>query len=116
MAKLPEYFDAERPETPSDVGFETMLRAGRQARAGYNEEGQQIGGAISQVGQQVGQEDNQFYIQREVSDVGVKSLQLYQDATTQYQAARKAADPNDPTFTGKFMDAFNQSPAAQGFA
>src|ERR1035437_9829567 len=116
MAKLPEYSDTERNVVPSDVGFETALRAGRQVAAGYKEEGRDIGGAISQVGGQLGREADQYYTQREVSDVGAKSLQLFQDATTQYQAARKAADPNDPDFTAKFMDAFKQSPAIQGFA
>src|ERR1035437_2332060 len=118
MARIPQYFDTAPELRPTDTGAETLARAGRIVKSGYAEEGREIGGAISSVSTELADAAERHFGQQDVSRIAAEvpaMHNMWQDKFNQARTQHDQTDPNDLTFTNRFMDAFNQDPTVQGY-
>jgi len=89
---------------PEETGPETLARAARVIGAEYNQMGQQIGGAVSQVGGQVADAIHAHDVQAETTDIGNKIIAAkMQTDQEQAELNKRQLNPEsfiDPNLTG----------------
>lgn len=87
---------------PNEVGAQAFEMEGRHVAAVYHQAGQDIGGGLGSVGEQLEQHDTIVQtadITKQMSDLEVK-------AHADMLQARTTMDPNDPEAVNKFMDQY----------
>jgi hypothetical protein len=114
---------------PTDMAAATAREAGTLENRFARETGEAIGGAISRVGGQIGQEIDQHMAAAAISHGASSYSQLYGDLTQQWNQVAAQSDPNDTSVMQgfkekvlqpsieKFQQAFEGAPeAAQRWA
>src|SRR5581483_8597899 len=83
---------------PSELGIDATAAAARRIGTPYRESGQEIGSAISSVGDQA----SDYWAHREISK-GAAEFSTFMAKTTQdWNQVAQNADPNDPSVAAKF--------------
>jgi hypothetical protein len=116
MPTIQEYNAGEVTLHPTDVGVESLQRAGRVIQEESNEAGRAIGGAIARVGDAAGKAWEDHVGRQEVLQQGAEGAALTQQLHQAYNNAAK--DPNtlnDPNFANNWVQE-NAVPAWQKFA
>lgn len=110
MPNIAEYTNPDDSLRPNDAGVQAAAQAGRRIGSFYHQIGQDIGGAVKEVGDQY--EDHQA--QQEISHGFASGMTVANQLQQQADTFAKGADPNDPTWTQKFLEGTAQ-PAIQAW-
>lgn len=99
MAIIRQYESNAEAPRPSDRGVEAATQAGRRIGAFYHQEGQDIGGGIQSLGQDV----DRITTHEQISHGGVAFAGTFYDLAQKSRDLLTSSDPNDPTVVPKFM-------------
>lgn len=95
--QIPQYTETAELH-PNDTGMEVAAQAGRRIGSFYHQIGDDIGGAVSQLGDQY---QKQVAIQ-EVSKVQAQAATTFAGLSKSWNDIASSADPNDTTIGDKF--------------